>query len=82
MSSPTTVLTEIVEEAAALPAVRQPEVLDFVLFLKQREVAARWEAISDQEAAQFQAEFAAEDRLLAERATEHYLTQLQREDGA
>jgi hypothetical protein len=82
MSSPTIVLTEIVEEAAALPTARQTEVLDFVLFLKQREVAARWDAISDQKAAQLQAEFAVEDRLLAERATEHYLTQLQREDEA
>ena len=82
MSVPSTVLTEITEAAAALPITRQTEVLDFVLFLKQRELEAAWDAISDQQAAEYQAEFAVEDRVMAERATENYLAQLQREDEA
>ena len=82
MSVASTVLTEITEAAAALPITRQTEVLDFVLFLKQREIEASWAAISDQEAAVYRTEFAAEDRMLAERATEDYLAQLKREDEA
>ncbi len=82
MSVASTVLTEIAEAAAALPITRQTEVLDFVLFLRQREVEASWDAISDQKAAEYRAEFAAEDRLLAERATAHYQSQLQHEDEA
>jgi hypothetical protein len=82
MSVPSTVLAEIAEAAAALPVTRQTEVLDFVLFLKQRELEAAWDAISDPQAAEYQREFAAEDRVMAERATENYLTQLQRDDEA
>jgi hypothetical protein len=82
MSVSSTVLIEIAEAAAALPVTRQTEVLDFVLFLKQREIEANWDAISDQEAAEYRTEFAAEDRMMAERATEDYLTQLKREDEA
>jgi hypothetical protein len=82
MSVPSNVLIEIAEATAALPVTRQTEVLDFVLFLKQREIEASWDAISDQEATEYRTEFATEDRVMAERATEDYLTQLKREDEA
>jgi hypothetical protein len=76
----TVLVLEIAQEAAALPVSRQAEVLDFVRFLKQREIEATWDAIPDSEAETLQAEFAAEDRRLAESVAHDYLTILRRED--
>ncbi|MDE3091006.1 MAG: hypothetical protein KGJ80_16660 [Chloroflexota bacterium] len=71
---------KIAQETAALPVSRQAEVLDFVRFLKQREIEATWDAIPDREAEIVQAEFAAEDHQLAESAAHDYLALLRRED--
>ena len=76
------VQTEVLEILAALPPARQAEVLDFVLFLRDRELALAWDAIGDQQAAALQAEFAEEDLTLAEAAIADYLSNLQREDTA
>jgi hypothetical protein len=80
MVSQPTLLNEITQEIAALPTNRQAEILDYVLFLKQRELATAWDSIPDDEAYKLQAEFAAEDRTLAESTMQDYFVQLQRED--
>jgi hypothetical protein len=82
MSAQPTLMEEITEEIASLSVNRQSEVLDFVLFLKQRELEAVWDSIPDNEAYKLREEFAAEDRQLAENATQDYLAQLKREDNA
>ncbi|MBI4523185.1 MAG: hypothetical protein HY695_05155 [Deltaproteobacteria bacterium] len=65
-----------------LPETRQAEVLDFALFLRERELVQIWDAISDKEAAVLQAEFAADDIAFAEAAMADYLSLLQHEDEA
>ncbi len=72
-------LLRVLEE---LPPVRQAEVLDFALFLRERELAQIWDTIPDEEAATLQAEFATEDLALAEAAMADYLRLLQHEDEA
>ena len=74
--------TQVLEVLSELPPGRQAEVLDFVLFLRQRELALAWDAIGDEQAAALRAEFAEEDLALAEAAMADYLSHLQREDVA
>jgi len=57
-------------------------VLDFALFIRERQLAWGWDAISDEQAAALKAEFAAEDVDFAEAAVADYLTLLKREDKA
>jgi hypothetical protein len=76
----TILVKEIAQEAAALPVNRQAEVLDFVRFLKQREIEATWDAIPDSEASVLKAEFAAEDLRLAQSTAPDYLALFRRED--
>lgn len=72
-------LLKVVEE---LQPVQQAEVLDFALFIRERQLAWGWDAISDEQAAALKAEFAAEDVDFAEAAVADYLTLLKREDKA
>jgi len=72
-------LLKVVEE---LQPVQRVEVLDFALFLRERQLAWGWDAISDEQAAALKAEFAAEDVDFAEAAGADYLTLLKREDKA
>ena len=74
--------TQVLEVLGELPPGRQAEVLDFVLFLRQRELALAWDAIGDEQAAALRAEFAEEDLALAEAAMADYLSHLQHEDVA
>jgi len=74
--------TQVLEVLGELPPGRQAEVLDFVLFLRQRELALVWDAIGDEQAAALRAEFAEEDLALAEAAMADYLSHLQHEDVA
>lgn len=76
------VQTEVLEILAALPPSRQAEVLDFVLFLRDRELGLAWDAIGEEQAAALRAEFAEEDLTLAEGAMADYLSHLQHEDAA
>jgi hypothetical protein len=72
-------LLKIVEE---LQPVHQAEVLDFALFLRERQLAREWDVISDEQAAALKAEFAAEDAEFAEFVMTDYLTSLEHEDEA
>lgn len=70
-----------------LPAARQQELLDFALFLHQRELTQphfqqfqQWDATSDNVAVMLKAEFAEEDRALAEMVLPDYAATLKRED--
>ena len=72
-------LLKVVEE---LKPVQQAEVLDFALFLRERQQAWGWDAIPDEQAAALKTEFAAEDVAFAESAVADYLTLLKREDKA
>lgn len=74
--------TQALEVLSELPPGRQAEVLDFMLFLRQRELTLVWDAIGDEQAAALRAEFAEEDLALAEAAMADYLSHLQREDVA
>jgi len=47
-------LIQVVEE---LPSNRQAEILDFSLFLRERELYRQWDAIPDEEAAALREEF-------------------------
>jgi hypothetical protein len=77
-----TIQTQVLEILEALPPARQAEVLDFVLFLREREMALAWDAIGDKEASALRVEFGDEDVSLAEAALADYLSHLQREDAA
>ena len=70
----------IARELDTLNAVELKQVADFVAFLKFR--AAVWPEKSalDAETAQLYAEFAEEDRLLAEQGMADYYVTLQQED--
>ena len=72
-------LLKVLEE---LSPVRQAEVLDFALFLRERELAKLEYEISDEAAALLREEFAAEDLALAEAGMGGYLARLQHEDAA
>lgn len=72
-------LIKVVEE---LQPVQRAEVLDFALFLRERQQAWGWDAISDEQATALKAEFAAEDVGFAEAVVADYLTLLKREDKA
>jgi hypothetical protein len=80
MSAQPVLLNAITEEIASLPTNRQAEILDFVLFLKQRELTEAWDSIPDDVAYQLRAEFGEEDRLLAESTMQDYFIQLKHED--
>lgn len=56
--------------------------MDFALFLRERQLAWGWDAISDEQAAALKAEFTAEDVDFVEAAVADYLTLLKREDKA
>lgn len=80
MSAQPILLNEITEEIATLPTNRQAEILDFVLFLKQRELTSAWDSIPDDVAYKLRDEFAEEDRRLAESTMQDYFVQLKHED--
>ncbi|OCR01630.1 hypothetical protein BCD67_19285 [Oscillatoriales cyanobacterium USR001] len=67
---------------AQLPENRQKQLLNFAVSLCQQELAKKWDALSEEEAAAFKAEFADEDIALAEATLTDYLPMLQREDEA
>lgn len=72
-------LRQVVEE---LSPVQQAEVLDFALFLKERQLAWGWDSIPDERAATLKAEFAAEDTLFSEAILTDTSDLLKREDVA
>ena len=72
-------LLQVVED---LSSVQQAEVLDFALFLKERQLAWGWDSISDERAAALKAEFAAEDTAFSEAILTDYPNLLKREDVA
>jgi hypothetical protein len=72
-------LLQVVED---LSPVQQAEVLDFALFLKERQLAWGWDSISDDRAAALKAEFAAEDTAFSEAILTDYPDLLKREDVA
>jgi hypothetical protein len=82
MEAKNDIQAQMFQVLAELPVSRQVEVLDFALFLRERERTYAWDAISDEEAMALRAEFAAEDLALAEAAMTDYLSRLQREDEA
>jgi hypothetical protein len=82
MEAKNDIQAQMFQVLAELPVSRQVEVLDFALFLRERERTHAWDAISDEEAMALRAEFAAEDLALAEAAMTDYLSRLQREDEA
>jgi hypothetical protein len=55
---------------STVPAICQQEVLNFALFVRQRELTRQqfqqWDDISDEAAAMLKAEFAEEDQIMAE----------------
>ena len=77
---------QILRVLLTLPVMRQQELLDFALFLRQRELAQpqfqAWDAVSDEVAAALRAEFAEEDKALAELVLPDHAAGLAREDGA
>ena len=72
-------LLQVVED---LSPVQQAEVLDFALFLKERQLAWGWDSISDKRAAALKAEFAAEDKAFSEAILTDYPDLLNHEDVA
>ena len=72
-------LLRVVED---LSPVQQAEVLDFALFLKERQLAWGWDSISGERAAALKAEFAAEDTAFSEAILTDYPDLLKREDVA
>jgi len=72
-------LRQVVED---LSPVQQAEVLDFALFLKERQLAWGWDSISDDRAAALKAEFAVEDTAFSEAILTDYPDLLKREDVA
>ena len=72
-------LLQVVED---LSPVQQAEVLDFALFLKERQLAWGWDSISDERAAALKVEFAAEDTAFSEAILAGYPDLLKREDTA
>lgn len=72
-------LRQVVED---LSPVQQAEVLDFALFLKERQLAWVWDSITDERAATLKAEFAAEDTAFSEAILTDYPDLLEREDAA
>ncbi|MCX6983414.1 MAG: hypothetical protein NT118_01505 [Lentisphaerae bacterium] len=72
-------LHQVVED---LSPVQQAEVLDFALFLKERQLAWGWDSISDKRATALKAEFAAEDTAFSEAILTDYPDLLKREDMA
>ena len=72
-------LQQVVED---LSPVQQAEVLDFALFLKERQLAWVWDSIPDERAAALKAEFTAEDTAFSEAILADYSDLLKREDMA
>ena len=72
-------LRQVVED---LSPVQQAEVLDFALFLQERQLAWAWDSISDERAAALKVEFAAEDTAFSEAILTDYPDLLEREDVA
>jgi hypothetical protein len=72
-------LLHVVED---LSPGQQWEVLDFALFLKERQITWVWNSISDERAAALKVEFAAEDMAISEAALTSYSGLLKREDVA
>jgi hypothetical protein len=72
-------LLHVVED---LSPVQQAEVLDFALFLKERQMTWGWDSITDERAAALKAEFAAEDMAFSEAILTDYPDLLKREDMA
>ncbi len=72
----------LLQVLAQLPENRQKQLLSFAVSLCQQELAKKWDALSEEEAAALKAEFADEDIALAEATLTEYLPMLQREDEA
>jgi len=64
---------QILEVVTQLSPSRQTEVLDFALFVREREQTQKSDAISNEEAARLKTEFGQEDIALAEAGLVDYL---------
>lgn len=73
---------QLLKAVEDLSPVQQAEVLDFALFLKERQLAWGWDAASDERAAALKAEFAAEDTAFSEAMLTDTPDLLKREDSA
>lgn len=71
---------QVLEVLRDLSPTRQAEILDFALFLREREQRRQWEELSDEEAHALREEFAAEDLGLAVGHLVDYVTNLEAED--
>jgi len=61
---------------------RQAEVLDFAMFLRDRDHVRKWDEISDEDSIRLREEFGAEDVQWAEKVAADSLRLLQQEDQA
>lgn len=82
MQSSKEISSQLIQVVEELPSNRQAEILDFALFLRERELHRKWDEIPDEEAAALRDEFREEDIRLAEGALRGYREILQREDRA
>lgn len=73
---------QVLEVLRELSPTRQAEILDFALFLREREQRRQWEEMSDAEAQGLRDEFTEEDLALAEGHLVDYVTNLEAEDHA
>lgn len=71
---------QIIEVIESLPLERKSEVLDFALFLLERDQFKKWDEISDQEAFLLREEFQTDDIHLAENVLCDSLRLLRQED--
>jgi hypothetical protein len=82
METANTLQSQLLQVVEDLPPVQQAEVLDFALFLKERQLAWGWDSISGERAAALKAEFAAEDAAFSEAILTDYPDLLKHEDVA
>ncbi len=68
MPSTKEIFSQLIQVVEELPSNRQAEILDFALFLRERELHRQWDAIPDEEATALREEFREEDICLAEGA--------------
>jgi hypothetical protein len=80
METTNDIRTQLIQVVETLSPVQQAEVLDFASFLRERQLAWKWDAIPDEHAAALKAEFADEDAAFSESALVDYSRLLQRED--
>lgn len=71
---------QLLQTFEKLPEIRQTEVLDFAVFLEEKERIQAWKNISDEEAAALRDEFREEDLAFSESLLENYAEKLKHED--